>query len=82
MNQYFKRIIALAMTAVMAFSISGGVSAADSGTATIDTSRSASLTLYKYDLTGAEQDGLWDAQSYALRDHGGGESCQCGSPAV
>ena len=64
MNQYFKRIIALAMTAVMAFSISGGVSAADSGTATIDTGRSASLTLYKYDLTGAEQDGLWDAQSY------------------
>lgn len=64
MNQYFKRIIALAMTAVMVFSISGGVSAADSGTATIDTGRSASLTLYKYDLTGAEQDGLWDAQSY------------------
>ena len=63
MNQYFKRIIALAMTAVMAFSISGGVSAADSGTATIDTGRSTSLTLYKYDLTGAEQDGLWDAQS-------------------
>lgn len=64
MNQYFKRIIALAMTAVMAFSISGGVSAADSGTATIDTGRSASLTLYKYDLTGAKQDGLWDTQSY------------------
>ncbi len=58
------KLIALVMTAVMAFSISGGVSAADSGTATIDTGRSASLTLYKYDLTGAEQDGLWDAQSY------------------
>ena len=40
------------------------ISAADSGTATIDMGRSASLTLYKYDLTGAEQDGLWDAQSY------------------
>lgn len=64
MNHHFKRIVALAMTAVMAFSISGGVSAADSGTATIDTGRSTSLTLYKYDLTGAEQDGLWDAQSY------------------
>lgn len=58
------KLIALVMTAVMAFSISGGVSAADSGTATIDTGRSTSLTLYKYDLTGAEQDGLWDAQSY------------------
>ena len=59
-----KRISALAMTAVMAFSISGGVSAADAATATIDTSRSTSLTLYKYDLTGAENDGVWDSQSY------------------
>ena len=59
-----KRLSALAMTAVMAFSISGGVSAADAATATIDTDRSASLTLYKYDLTGAENDGVWDAESY------------------
>ena len=59
-----KRISALAMTAVMAFSISGGVSAADATTATIDTGRSTSLTLYKYDLTGAENDGVWDAESY------------------
>ena len=43
------RLSALAMTAVMAFSISGGVSAADATTATIDTGRSTSLTLYKYD---------------------------------
>ena len=59
-----KRLSALAMTAVMAFSISGGVSAADAATATIDTSRSTSLTIYKYDLTGAENDGVWDSQSY------------------
>ena len=58
------RLSALAMTAVMAFSISDSVSAADAATATIDTSRSASLTLYKYDLTGAENDGVWDSQSY------------------
>ena len=58
------RLSALAMTAVMAFSISGGVSAVDAATATIDTSRSTSLTLYKYDLTGAENDGVWDAESY------------------
>ena len=58
------RLSALAMTAVMAFSISGGVSAADVATATIDTDRSTSLTLYKYDLTGAENDGVWDSQSY------------------
>ena len=58
------RLSALAMTAVMAFSISSGVSAADAVTATIDTGRSTSLTLYKYDLTGAENDGVWDSQSY------------------
>ena len=58
------RLSALAMTAVMAFSISGGVFAADAATATIDTGRSTSLTLYKYDLTGAENDGVWDSQSY------------------
>ena len=58
------RLSALAMTAVMAFSISGGVSAADATTATIDISHTTSLTLYKYDLTGAENDGVWDSQSY------------------
>lgn len=63
-SNILKRFSALAMTAVMAFSISGGVFAADAATATIDTSRSTSLTLYKYDLTGAENDGVWDAESY------------------
>ena len=63
-SNILKRLSALAMTAVMAFSISGGVSAADAATATIDTGRSTSLTLYKYDLTGAENDGVWDSQSY------------------
>ena len=58
------RLSALAMPAVMAFSISGGVSAADATTATIDISHTTSLTLYKYDLTGAENDGVWDSQSY------------------
>ena len=63
-SNILKRLSALAMTAVMAFSISGGVSAADAATATIDTGRSTSLTLYKYDLTGTENDGVWDAESY------------------
>ena len=39
-SNILKRISALAMTAVMAFSISGGVSAADAATATVDTGRS------------------------------------------
>ena len=60
----FKRITALAMTAVMALSMCVGVSAADEASATIDTSRAASLTLYKYDMTSAEADGTWTTSSY------------------
>ena len=60
----FKRITALAMTAVMALSMCVGASAADEASATIDTSRAASLTLYKYDMTSAEADGTWTTSSY------------------
>lgn len=61
----WKRISALAMSFAMAMSMMvGGVSAANEADATIDTDRSTSLTLFKYDLTGAEADGAWDAESY------------------
>ena len=61
----WKRIGALAMSVAMAMSMMvGGVSAANEADATIDTDRSTSLTLFKYDLTGAEADGAWDAESY------------------
>ena len=59
-----KRIGALAMTAVMAFSMAVGASAADEASATIDTSHITSLTLYKYDTTNAEADGAWTTGSY------------------
>lgn len=32
--------------------------------ATIDTSRTANLTVYKYDITSAKEDGVWDDASY------------------
>lgn len=61
----WKRISALAMSFAMAMSMMvGGVSAANEADATIDTDRSTSLTLFKYDLTGAEADGAWEAESY------------------
>ena len=31
---------------------------------TIDTSKKASLSIYKYDITKASEDGVWDAESY------------------
>lgn len=58
------RIAAMVLSAAMAFSFIPAVFAADNSTAIIDTSRETSLTLYKYDLTSAEQDGVWEAQSY------------------
>ena len=38
--------------------------AASVGAATIDTSRTGSLTIYKYDMTNAAKDGVWDVGSY------------------
>ena len=65
MKQFMKRFGALVLSGVMAMSMMvGGVSAANEADATIDTDRSTSLTLFKYDLTNAEADGAWDAESY------------------
>lgn len=58
------RIFALLMAAIMSLSMISTAFAADVKTATIDTSKKASLELYKYDLTRAEQDGKWDSASY------------------
>lgn len=52
------RIVAMVLAAVMAFTAT--VFAADVGTATIDTDRKTSLSVYKYDLTRAQADGKWD----------------------
>ena len=60
----FKRIGALAMTTVMAFSLAAGVFAASEADAVIDTGRKTSLTLFKYDMTSAESDGAWSTESY------------------
>ena len=57
-----KKIFAAGLAVMMALSMPFSVSAAalDDGT-TIDESRTGSLTIYKYDLTGAEKDGVWDS---------------------
>lgn len=54
-----KKIFAAGLAVMMALSLPFSVSAAalDDGT-TIDESRTGSLTIYKYDLTGAEKDGV------------------------
>lgn len=59
-----KRIGGILLSAVMALSFIPAVFAANSTTATIDTGRDTSLTLYKYDITAAQDAGAWDTASY------------------
>lgn len=54
----------MALSAAMALCFIPAAFAANSTTATIDTGRDASLTLYKYDLTAAQDAGAWDTTSY------------------
>lgn len=55
-----KRICAMVMAFTMALAMMVSASAADLSDATIDTNRTGSMTIYKYDLTEAEKAGLSD----------------------
>ena len=57
----FKRIITLCLALVLCLSCAPAAFAADVANATIDEAAKGSLTLYKYDLTNAEKDGVWDS---------------------
>lgn len=54
------RIVALLLAALMAVGLMTTAFAAP----TIDGTKKASLSIYKYDLTSATADGAWDAESY------------------
>ncbi len=61
------RVLAMLMAAIMAL----GLITTAFAEPTIDTSKKASLSIYKYDITKASNDGAWDAESYVsagLRD--------------
>lgn len=60
MKNYVKAI-ALVLALILILSCPVGVSAAEVADATIDTSRKGSITIFKYDLTNAEKDGIWDS---------------------
>ena len=55
-----RRVLALLMAALMAF----GLMTTAFAETTIDASKKASLSIYKYDITKASADGVWDAESY------------------
>ena len=54
------RVLAMLMAVVMALSLITTAFAEP----TIDTSKKASLSIYKYDITTASAEGAWDAESY------------------
>ena len=55
------RVLALLMAALMAVGLMTTAFAAEP---TIDPAKKASLSIYKYDITKASEDGVWDAESY------------------
>ena len=55
------RVFAMLMAALMAFGLMTTAFAAEP---TIDPAKKASLSIYKYDITKANADGVWDAESY------------------
>ena len=58
------RIVALLLAALMAFGLLTTAFAATESAPTIDTSKKASLSIYKYDITTVGKDGAWDVESY------------------
>lgn len=78
-----KKLFAILLALVMVVSISVSAMAADVANATIDTTQTGSINLWKYDLTNAEKDGVWDSSyvSTGVRDVAGVENI-LGSNAV
>ena len=61
MKKSLSKILSLCMAAVLCLSCIPAAFAAPVDDATIDTTRKGSMTIYKYDLTNAEKDGVWDS---------------------
>lgn len=64
MNKTFRRLFALLLGAVMIISMVPTVFAASEADAVINYSALCSLTLYKFDFTAAEKDGVWNNGSF------------------
>ena len=57
-------VLALLLAALMALGLMTTAFAATDSAPTIDPGKKASLSVYKYDITKASNDGAWDAESY------------------
>lgn len=61
MKNNLRKIFSACLAVLLCMSLAGTAMAAPVEEATIDTTKTGSLTIYKYDLTNAEKDGVWDS---------------------
>ncbi|MCI8620166.1 MAG: SpaH/EbpB family LPXTG-anchored major pilin [Oscillospiraceae bacterium] len=61
MMKNLKKLFSLCLVLALCLSLASIASAASVTEATIDTSRTGSLDIYKYDFTNAAKDGVWDS---------------------
>ena len=64
MKHNIKRILAIMMAVAILFTLSVSAFAAATPEAAIDYGRKGSIQLYKYDITSAAEDGVWNTESY------------------
>ena len=64
MKNNIKRILAVMMIVAVLFTLSITAFAAATPEATIDYTKKGSISLYKYDMTSAADDGAWNTESY------------------
>ena len=71
-----KKLISMLLAVLMVCSITIPAWAAPVEDAIIDTTRTGSINIYKYDLTNAEKDGVWNSSyvSTGIRDENGVET--------
>ena len=65
----FKKIASLFLALAMCLTVIPAAFAAEVKDATIDMTRKGSLSIYKYDLTNAEKDGVWDSSYVSTGVH-------------
>lgn len=64
MNKKWKQILSILAAGTVAVTMGLSAFAAPVDEATIDRNRKASLSVYKYDITSAEKDGVWTTDGY------------------
>ena len=76
LKKHLTRLLALAIALLSLCAMSVGAFAATVSDATIDFTQTGSMDIYKYDVTNAEKDGVWDSSyvSTGVRDQAGVES--------